>query len=217
MKIGTTRLETFSDGVIAIVITIMILELQLPDLHNASSTASIMKDLHNLLPYFVTYAFSFMMIAIFWTNHHHMFHLLENTDENLVWQNFIFLFFISLIPFATAIVGANPFLPLSSAVYGIIMLLTSLSFTVMRAYSLKKQLVHTDDNKDLTHTIQRASTKGRNKAIIGSAVYLASIPLAFVNVYFSFFCFIVPPVIYFIPEGIDNEELAEKVVEKNAT
>lgn len=216
MKIGTTRLETFSDGVIAIVITIMILELKLPDLHKDTSTAETLRHLQFLLPYFISYAFSFMMIAIFWTNHHHMFHLLENTDEHLVWQNFIFLFFISLIPFATAILGANPFLPVSSAIYGIVMLLTTLSYAIMRTYSLKKHLVHTDEDKELSKTIHRASVKGRNKALIGSVIYLAAILLTFVNVMFSFACFLLPPIIFFIPEGIDNEELAERVVEKNA-
>lgn len=89
MKIGTTRLETFSDGVIAIVITIMIIELKLPDLNKDSTTEETINHLRHLMPYFITYAFSFMMIGIFWTNHH-MFHLLENTDEQLVWQILFF-------------------------------------------------------------------------------------------------------------------------------
>lgn len=121
MKIGTARVETFSDGVIAIIITIMILELKVPDLNKDSSVGDIMKHLNHLLPYFIIYAFSFMMIAVFWTNHHHMFHLIEKADEHLLWQNFIFLFLLSLIPFATSIVGSNPFVPVSAAIYGIVM------------------------------------------------------------------------------------------------
>lgn len=215
MKIGTTRLETFSDGVIAIIITIMVLELKLPDLTKDNTTVQTISHLRHLLPYFITYAFSFMMIGIFWTNHHHMFHLLEHTDVQLVWQNFVFLFLLSLIPFATAIVGANPFSTISPVIYGMVMLFTNLSFLLMRHYSMRKRLVHKDSDRTLTEKIFEVSLKARYKAIVGTTVYLISIPLAYANVYFSYVCFIIPPIIFFIPEGIDNEKLAEKVAEKN--
>lgn len=215
MRISTARVETFSDCVIGIVITIMVLELKLSDLNKIDSTQGIISYLTKFLPYFITYAFSFMMIGIFWTNHHHMFHLLQRTDEQLLWQNFVFLFFLSLIPFATALVGANPFLPISPAIYGFVMLLTTLSFVLMRSYSLRNNLVHTDENKELTRKILKVSLRARTKSIIGTIIYLISIPLAYVNVYFSYICFIIPPIIFFIPDGIDNEELAEMVVEKN--
>lgn len=216
MKLGTTRLEAFSDGVIAIIITIMVLQLKLPDLNRDSSTADIMKHLTNLLPYLITYAFSFMMIGIFWTNHHHMFHLLEKADIHLLWQNFIFLFLLSLIPFATSIVGSNPFIAISPAVYGSVMLLTTLSFTIMRHYSIRKHLLHKDEDKNLTRDLINVSLKARKKAIAATLIYLIAIPLAYVNIYIAYACFIIPPIIFFIPEGIDNEELAEKVAEKNA-
>jgi uncharacterized membrane protein len=144
-----------------------------------------------------------------------MFHLLEKTDEHLVWQNFIFLFLVSLIPFATSVLGANPFLPISVAIYGLLMLLTTLSFLIMRQYSLSKKLLHKDSNKGLAVNILKVSIKARRKSIIGTAIYLISIPLAYVHVYLSYLCFLIPPVIFFIPEGIDNEQLAEKVAKKN--
>lgn len=215
MKIGTDRAETFSDGVIAIIITIMILELKVPDLTKDSSARDIMSHVSHLLPYFIIYAFSFMMIAIFWTNHHHMFLLLEKADEHLLWQNFIFLFLLSLIPFATSIVGSNPFVPLSAAMYGVVMLLTTLSFTTMEHYSLRKKLTHKDEDQELTRNIFKVSFKARRKAIAATLIYLFAIPLAFVSVYAAYICFVIPPVIFFIPEGIDDEELAEKVVQKN--
>lgn len=215
MKIGTDRLEAFSDGVVAIIITIMILELKLPDLNKDSSTVDIRSHLSHLLPYFITYAFSFLMIAVFWTNHHHMFHLLDRADEPLLWQNFIFLFFLSLIPFATSIVGSNPFVPLSAAIYGFVMLLTTLSFTIMQNYSIRKNLIHKDEDKGLTSKIFKVSFRARTKEIAGTLIYLIAIPLAYINIYLAYICFLIPPVIFFIPEGIDNEELAEKVAEKN--
>jgi uncharacterized membrane protein len=215
MKIRTTRLEAFSDGVIAIIITIMILELKLPDLSKESTTANTIGHLRSLLPYFTIYAFSFMRIGVFWTNHHHMFHLLEHTDENLVWQNFVFLFLLSLIPFATAIVGANPFIPISPAIYGVVMLLTSISFLIMRHYSLHRKLVHRDEDKELNLEIFKVARKARTKSMVGVLIYLVSIPMAYLNVYVSYICLVIPMILFFIPEGVDNEKLTEKVDEKN--
>ena len=215
MKTGTTRLETFSDGVIAIIITIMVLQIKMPALTGKVTTEQIISYLQFLIPYFITYAFSFMMIGIFWTNHHYMFHLLERTDEQLVWLNFLFLFLSSLIPFATDIVGANPTIAISAVIYGTIMLLTNSSFLLMRHYSLRKNLVHKDESRVLTAKIFRVSIKARTKALIGTMVYLIAIPLAYVNVYLSYICFTIPPILFFIPDGIDDEQLAERVAEKN--
>lgn len=194
----------------------MVLELKLPDLNKDSSTRDTWEHISRLLPYLITYAFSFMMIGIFWTNHHHMFYLLEKTDAHLLWQNFIFLFLLSLIPFATSIVGSNPFVPLSPAIYGLVMLLTTLSFTLMRHYSIRNKLIHKDEDKELTRNVFKISFNARRKAIIATFIYLSAIPLAYVNVYIAYACFVVPPIIFFTPEGIDNEELAERVAEKNA-
>ena len=213
MKISTVRLETFSDGVIAIIITIMILALKLPNLDKHSTTWQMMVYLRNLMPYFITYAFSYMMIGIFWTNHHHMFYLLETTDETLLWQNFLFLFMLSLIPFATAIVGANPLIPLSPAIYGLVMLLTTVSFVAMRNYSIRHKLIHRDKDRQLRKKIYKVSIRARTKGIIGAALYLASIPLAYVNVYIAYILFVIPAVIFFIPEGIDSEKLIADVAE----
>lgn len=211
MKISTVRLETFSDCVIAIIITVMILELKLPNLDVQTSSDHMTAYLHHLLPYFITYAFSYMMIGIFWTNHHHMFFLLETTDETLLWQNFLFLFVLSLIPFATAIVGANPFIPLSPAIYGLVMLLTTASFVLMRSYSIRNKLVHIDKDKEIRRKIYKVSIRARTKGIIGASVYAASIPLAYVNVFIAYFLFAIPAIIFFIPEGIDSEKLVSNI------
>ena len=215
MKIGTTRVETFSDGVMAIVITIMVLELKIPDFAEKGSEASIRHHLVEILPYLVTYTFSFLMIGIFWINHHHMFHLLEHTDEPLLIQNLFFLFWLSLIPFSTAFVGADPLIPEAVAVYGFIMLMSTLSFSIMRAYSIRKQLVHHDEDQKTTSRIYKVSMRGRTKSYIGTLAYLLSVPLAFVNVYLSFACFVITPLLFFVPDGIDDEKLAERIADKN--
>ncbi|GAB4092948.1 TMEM175 family protein [Flaviaesturariibacter terrae] len=215
MKISTTRLEAFSDGIIAIAITVMVLQMRLPSLDGHRTAEQIVNHLQLLLPYFISYAFSFMMIGILWTNHHHMFHLLEHTDAELVWQNFLFLFFLSLIPVTTGIVGANPLLPLSVSLYAGVLLLTSAAFYLMRSYTMRKRLLHKDRDPELTREIFVVSRKARRKSLIGICCYAGAVPLAFLSVYAAWAVCLVPPVIFFIPEGIDDETLAEKVAEKN--
>ena len=197
MKIGTTRVETFSDGVISILITIMVLSIKLPNLNEIDSDKMIRKEFHDLIPYFVTYAFSFLMIGIFWINHHHMFHLLEKTDEPLLIQNLFFLFWVSLIPIATAMVGANPKSSDSAAVYGGVMLMTASSFAFMRSYTLRKNLVHKGEDPKVTNEIRGISFKARTKSYIATACYMLSIPFAFVNVYLAYVFFIIPAAIFF--------------------
>lgn len=215
MKIGTTRVETFSDGVIAIIITIMVISLDIPESAQAANSWSLRQHLVDILPLIISYIFSFLMIGIFWINHHHMFHLLEKTDEGLLVQNLVFLFFMSLIPFGTAIIGSNPLLPDSAALYGSILLLTTLSLTFMRIYTLKKNLVHKDSQPDTSKQIRWVSLKARTKSLVGTFAYLVAVPLAYVNVYLCYVLFLVPPVIFSIPDGIDDERLAEKIEEKN--
>lgn len=215
MKLNTVRLEAISDGIIAIIITIMVLELKLPDISNDDSTREVFGHLRHLLPYFISYSFSFMMITILWNNHHHLFSVLEKTDQRLLWQNFMFLFFLSLIPFATALVGSNHRVPIAPVMYSTVMMLTTLSFAIMRHHSLKKRLTHHDEDKELTREIAKVSLKSRRKAFIATLIYLIAIPIAFVNVYLAYACFAVPPVIFFIPDGLDDEKLAGKVDEKN--
>jgi uncharacterized membrane protein len=216
MKIGTTRVETFSDGVIAIIITIMVLTIKIPDITKESSPWAFRNQLQHLLPYLIAYAFSFMMIGIFWVNHHHMFHLLQKTDEPLLIQNLVFLFWMSLIPLGTAMISANPKMPESIAFYGMILLLTTITFAIMRVYTLKKNLVHTDKDRKITEEIRWVSLKARTKSVIGSLAYLCAIPLAFVNIYLAYVIFLIPPIIFSIPDGIDDEQLTQKIEEKNS-
>jgi len=215
MKISTLRGEVFSDAVIAIIITIMVLDLKPPEIAEDTTAQEMNNHIWRLIPRFIAYIFSFMMIGIFWNNHHHMFHLLEKSDERLLWQNLFFLFWISLIPFGTAMVGANPSLAISIALYGFILLMTTLSFAIMRSYTLKKDLIHSDEDEALTKKVYKVSIRSKTKNYIGAAAYLVSIPLAYVNIYFAYACFIIPPIIFFIPDGIDDEKMAERIEEKN--
>jgi uncharacterized membrane protein len=217
MKVTTNRLEAFSDGVISIIITIMVLQFRLPDLVGGDSTTwQIIHHLKGQLPYFISYAFSFMIIAISWTNHHHMFHLLEHADIKVLWLNFALLFFLSLIPFTTAIVSANPQLSISVSLYAAVLVCMHGSFFLMRHYSLKHGLVHHDEDAELTREIRSVSRRARKKSLAGLFLYAGAVLLAWVNVYLAYACIAIPPVLFFLPEGIDKEELAEKVAQKNA-
>ena len=216
MQTNTTRAETFSDGVIAIMITIMILELKLPDFEENQTTQDIKNHLIFLIPHFAAYIFSFVMIGILWTSHHHLFHLLKKTDHILIRLNLFFLFWISLIPLVTGIMGANPFLPISIVLYASIMLMTTLTLAYMRGYTLKKELVHTDEEEELNEKIFRVSLLGKRHSYMNSIAYLVSIPLAFVSVYLSYICFAFPILLFFLPAGIDEEKLETTMIEKNS-
>jgi uncharacterized membrane protein len=115
-----TRLEAFSDGVIAIIITIMVLELKVP--HGADLQA-----LRPLLPVFLTYVLSFVFLGIYWVNHHHMLHATTRVDGRILWANLHLLFWLSLVPFVTGWMGENHFAPLPTAAYGTVMLLAAIA------------------------------------------------------------------------------------------
>src|SRR3954471_18136292 len=118
---GTSRLEAFSDGVIAIIITIMVLELKVP--HEPSLAA-----LAPVAPVFLSYVLSFLYLAIYWNNHHHFFHLVRRVDGMMLWANLHLLFWLSLIPFATAWMGENNFATAPTALYGIALLMPALAW-----------------------------------------------------------------------------------------
>ena len=214
MHTSTSRVEIFSDGVMAIIITIMVLELQLPELHKTMNINDLMHHITELLPHVAAYIFSFIMIGILWTNHHNLFHLLQQTDNFLLGQNLFLLFWMSLIPFITMLIGANPFLPASVALYGFIMLMISLTLTFMRAYTIKEGLVHTADEREGDKKIEKVIVKSKTHSYIGTLAYLLSVPLAFVSVYLAYTCFIIPIILFLWPARIEKR-LEEKIIEKN--
>jgi uncharacterized membrane protein len=213
MQTSTTRAETFSDGVMAIMITIMILELKLPDFDANQEVKDIRNHLKELIPHFVAYMFSFAMIGILWTSHHHLFHLLEKTDNFLIRLNLFFLFWITLIPVVTGILGANPFLPISTALYGSVMLLATASLAYMRGYTLKMDLIHSDKTADVNKKILKVSVLGKRHSYVSSLAYLLSIPLSFISIYISYICFAIPFILFFLPASIDEEKLENNINE----
>ena len=119
-----SRLEAFSDGVLAIIITIMVLELKVP--HGES-----LADLAPLLPVFLSYVLSFVYIGIYWNNHHHMLHAASRVNGAILWANQLLLFWLSLVPFVTAWMGENHFAPVPVALYGVVLFLAAVSYTIL--------------------------------------------------------------------------------------
>ena len=179
------RLEAFSDGVLAIIITIMVLEIKVPH-------GSDWSDLKPLLPVFVSYVISFVFIGIYWGNHHHLLHSLKQVTSGIIWANIGLLFWLSLVPFVTGWMGENNFANNTVAVYGTVMFICGVAFTI-----LQKQIEkNTQDIEAL-----RAAFKNLNKkGIISTVGYLSAIPLAYVNPLISGAIFIIISIIWLIPD-----------------
>jgi uncharacterized membrane protein len=163
------RVEAFSDGVIAILITIMMLEFKVP--HDVQLVA-----LLPLIPVFLTYVLSFIYLGIYWSNHHHMFHAVDRVSGGILWANLHLLFWLSLVPFVTGWMGENHFAPVPTAAYGVVLLGAALSYTVLQYVIVRNQGAHS----------KLASAVGRDmKGKISALLYAAAIPLAFVAEWLS--------------------------------
>lgn len=160
---GKTRLEAFSDGVLAIIITIMVLELKVP--HGADWAT-----LSTLLPVFLSYVLSFIYVGIYWNNHHHMLHTVKHVSGGVLWANLHLLFWLSLLPFVTGWMGENHFAPLPTALYGGVLMMAGIAYWI-----LARTIIATEGNDSLL-----AKAIGRDfKGNISVVVYALAIVLAF--------------------------------------
>ena len=158
-----SRLEAFSDGVIAIIITIMVLELKVP--HGADLAA-----LQPLLPVFLNYVLSFIYVGIYWNNHHHLLHATKRIDGRILWANLHLLFWLSLFPFATGWMGENHVAPLPTAAYGLVLLMAAI------AYYLLERLIIARQGRD---SVVAAALGSDWKAVLSMTLYLLAMLLAF--------------------------------------
>ena len=195
---GTNRLEAFSDGVIAIIITIMVLELRPP--HEAS-----LHGLVGLGPVALSYVLSFMVVAIMWVNHHRLVRSARRADARLLWANNHLLFWMSLIPFATNFLGENPLEPAAIALYGGVLACGSVSFSLLRG-AVARQHAGDADMRQYHGKILR-------KNWISVGLYLTAVAGAWLSVYFSYFIFILVPALYFLPERGVAEAGRERTAE----
>ena len=181
---GKGRLEAFSDGVLAILITIMVLELRVP--HGADLAALV-----PLVPVLLSYVLSFVFIGIYWNNHHHMLTATHKVNGRILWANLHLLFWLSLIPFVTGWIGENHFATVPVAIYGVVLIMAALAYTFL-ARSLVA--LHGKDS-----TLALALGKD-DKGTLSLILYAAAIPLAFVDPRISMAVYVLVALMWFIPD-----------------
>ena len=187
------RLLAFSDGVIAIIITIMVLELKVP--HGADWAA-----LTKLVPVFLSYVLSFVYIAIYWNNHHHLMQTVKQVNGLILWANTHLLFWLSLIPFATGWMGENHFAPLPTAVYGVALLMPALAYYLLQLAIMRTQGTNSTLEKALGNDV-----KGK----ISPVLYIAAIPSAFVSPWISCGIYVLVAMMWLIPDRRIEKALDE--------
>jgi uncharacterized membrane protein len=178
------RLEAFSDGVIAILITVMVLEFKVP--HGTD-----WKALAPVGPLFLVYVLSFVFLGIYWSNHHHMLHMAERVNGKILWANLHLLFWLSLIPFVTGWMGENHAAPLPTAAYGAVLLLAAIAYVILQTAIIGAQ----GEGSRL-----KAAVQGDAKAKISLAAYVAAIPLAFVDQRISIVLYITIALVWLVPD-----------------
>jgi uncharacterized membrane protein len=189
----TSRLEAFSDGVIAILITIMVLELKIP--HGADLEA-----LRPLLPIFLTYILSFVFLGIYWNNHHHMLHATGHINGKILWANLHLLFWLSLVPFVTGWMGENHFAPLPTAVYGVVLLMAAISYTILQMVIVAQE----GANSVLAKAVGK-DMKGK----LSMVLYGVAIPSAFIHQWIAEAIYILVALVWLIPDRRIESKLSE--------
>src|SRR5437868_9585536 len=179
------RIAAFSDGVIAIIITIMVLELRVP--HGSDINA-----LAGLLPVFLAYILSFILVGIYWSNHHHMLFLTDRITGGILWANLHLLFWLSLMPFVTGWMGENHFAPLPTALYGVVLLFAGVAYYILE---------HTIIRSQGARSKLEAAVGNDRKGEISVVLYAVAIPLAFVNQLISDGLYVLVALMWLVPDG----------------
>ena len=187
------RLEAFSDGVFAILITILVLELKVPHGDDWAALAP-------LVPVFLTYVLSCIYLGIYWNNHHHMLHAAQRITGKVLWPNLHLLFWLSLVPFVTGWMGENHFAPLPTAVYGFVLLMAGAAFTILERVLISQQA----PGSKLAAALGGDDTK-ENLSI---AAYVAAIPLAFVDQWISDALYVAVALMWLVPDRRIESQLS---------
>ncbi len=181
---GKDRLEAFSDGVLAIIITIMVLELKVP--HGAELAA-----LLPLLPVFLSYVLSFVYLGIYWNNHHHMLHITQHVSGGILWANLHLLFWLSLIPFVTGWMGENHFAPAPIALYGVVLLMAAIAY-----WLLQRTIIAQQGRDSLLAVVVGNDLKGK----ISPVLYAIAIPSAFFQAWIAGALYVLVALLWLIPD-----------------
>jgi len=180
-----TRLEAFSDGVIAIIVTIVVLEIKVP---HESTPAALLR----LWPVFMSYLLSFVFICIYWGNHHHLLHTVHHVNSNIIWSNMHLLFWLSLVPFTTGWMGENHFDELPVALYAINLLLCAISYYILQKTIMK--------HHPLSEKLTEAMKKQEKKGMVSLLLYIAAVGFAFIAPWISGIIFGITAIMWVIPD-----------------
>ena len=191
---GKNRLEAFSDGVIAIIITIMVLELKVP--HEAD-----FKALLPLWPVIMSYVLSFIYVGIYWNNHHHMMHAVEEVSGSILWANLHLLFWLSLIPFVTAWTGENHFEAAPTVAYGIVLFMCAMAYSLL----VRRLIQHHDKNATLAEAIGD-DRKGKMSIVL----YLVGVAVSWFAAWLGFLVYVGVAIMWLIPDRRIEKKVSEE-------
>jgi uncharacterized membrane protein len=196
---GTVRIEAFSDGVLAIIVTLLIFEIKVPTLTDLSN-AAVVKAMLQIAPKCISFAISFFTVAIFWVNHHHIFFRIVRSNWKLLWLNNLLLFWLTIVPFTTAFIGDHPTQPVVVALYALALCMAALSFSLMGYYVFFRSDL-------MPATVSRSERRHEwKRGLWAPALYCAAAALAFVWVYAALIIFVAVPIIFAVPKIMREAE-----------
>ncbi len=211
--ISTTRLENFSDGVFAIVLTLLAFQFKVPKFSEEATLVQNFDELLHIAPYLIGFIFSFFFIAVFWVNHHHLYHAVKEANRTLLWYNIHFLFWITMLPFAIAMVGDHPHVSLAAVSLGVVLFMASVAAYLLLRYSyVKSKLVDETLSYD---SIQNGLTKNITAVI----VTFLGILIALKWVYISYCIYFVVLIIFLIPQKMqkrNRSSTAKNIIPENS-
>jgi uncharacterized membrane protein len=196
----TSRIEAFSDGVFAIIVTLLVLEIHVPQVQDKDISAALGRSLLIMAPKFLSYILSFVIVCIWWVAHHHLFHILKRSDRGLLWLNSLFLLWLAFIPFPTALMGDFPGERVSVMCYGTVTTLAGVSFCLMRYYAF--YVAKLVDQRIDRHLFKLAMLRSALNPVLHSIAVL----LAFVDTRFSIALYIILPLMFFVPSKLERHE-----------
>lgn len=198
LKIKTLRIEFFSDAVIAIIITLMVLEIKLPKIEDDATSSDIFRQLAGILPNILAFLISFAVLGVYWVNHHQFYNAIDYTDWKLLWYNLHFLFWCSLIPLTTALLAEHYDKPAVTLLYGMNMLTSASAFGLMHAHTMRNGLF-------IAHISPRILRRIKKVNILSLSLYVISIFAGYISVYISIAIFALVPALYFYPQEVELE------------
>jgi len=209
--ISTTRLENFSDGVFAIVLTLLAFQFKVPKFTSEATIQQNFQELLKLSPHFISFVFSFLFVAVFWINHHQLYHTIKEADRKLLWYNIHLLFWITIIPFPTAMVGDHPDIPAAVMSLAFVLMMASLAAYIVRRYSyFRASLV--DENLSID-----SIKDGLTKNVLAIILNFAAILIAPYSVKICYFTFIIVLALFIIPQKLERKSKLKNKNTKNET